>query len=102
MNAPTSLMVRVKYSSGVSGFTACTCVVGKDRASASSTSCAHAAMTRAAAKGLGVPESEVLLYELGKDKLVPWDRHVGQEWQMFDARVKGSTTQLDLLPGGAS
>ncbi len=102
MNKPASLMVRAKYSSSVSGYTAATLVPGKDRATASATSCAHQALTRAAAKGLGVPESEVLLFELGKDVPVAWERHVGPEWVAFDARVKGSTTQLNLLPGGAA
>lgn len=102
MNKPASLMVRVKYSSSVAGYTAATLVPGKGRATASATSCARQALTRAAAKGLGVPESEVLLFELGTDKPLLWERHVGNEWETFDARVKGSETQLNLLPGGAA
>ncbi|WP_395737439.1 hypothetical protein [Prosthecobacter sp.] len=104
MNAtkPTSLMVRVKYSSSVAGYTACTMVAGAGRQSASSTSSAHQAATRAAAKGLGVTDSDVLLFESNTDKPVPWDSHVGNAWVAFDARVKGSTSQLSLLPGGAS
>ena len=102
MSALQSLMVRVKYSSSVSGYTAATLVPGKGRATASSTSCGHQALTRAAAKGLGVPESEVLLFELGTDKPVTWERHIGNERVTFDARLKGSTSQLNLLPGGAA
>lgn len=102
MSKPASIMVRAKYSSACSGYLATTMVVGKGREQASSTSCAHAALTRAAAKGLGVPEDQVLLFELGKDEPVAWGRHVGDEWEVFDARVKGSVTQLDLLPGGVS
>jgi hypothetical protein len=102
MSKPTSLMVRAKYSSSVSGYTAVTVVPGKGRATASATSCAHQALTRAAAKGLGVAEDQVLLFELGTDVPVPWERWVGPEWVTFDARVKGSTTQLNLLPGGAA
>ena len=93
-------MVRVKLGPG-STYLASTMVAGKDRQQASSTSCAHAALTRAAAKGLGVPEDQVLLFELGKDEPVKWERHIGSEWEAFDARVKGSTTQLELM-GGAS
>lgn len=100
MSKPASLRVRVKYSPSVSGYLATTVVVGKGREQASSTSCAFAALQRAAAKGLGVPEDQVLLFELGKDEPVRWERHVGNEWAAFDARVKGSSTQLDLLPGG--
>jgi len=101
MNKPASLMVRAKMGPG-STYLASTMVAGKDRQQASSTSCAHAALTRAAAKGLGVPEDQVLLFELGKDTPVPWERWVGSTWEVFDARVKGSTTQLNLLPGGAA
>ncbi len=101
MNKPASIMVRAKFGPG-STYLASTMVAGKNREQASSTSCAHQALTRAAAKGLGVPEAEVLLCELGTDKPVPWERHVGPEWVAFDAYVKGSLTQLNLLPGGAS
>lgn len=100
MSFPHSLMVRVKCGPG-SAYIASTMVVGKGREQASSTSCAHQALTRAAAKGLGVPESEVLLFELGTDTPVLWERWVGGEWQSFDARVKGSTTQLELIGGEA-
>ncbi len=98
---PESLMVRVKLGPA-STYLASTMVVGKGRESASSTSCAAAALTRAAAKGLGVPEDQVLLYEIGTDRLVPWERFVGSEWVAFDARVKGTLSQLNLLPGGVS
>jgi len=100
MSYPHSLMVRAKCGPA-STYVASTMVVGKDRAQASSTSCAYQALVRAAAKGLGVPENEVLLFEVGKDTPVPWERWVGPEWVAFDARVKGSTTQLELM-GGAS
>lgn len=100
---PTSLMVRVKYSSSVAGYTAVTLLVpGKRRGTASATSCAYQAAACAAAKGLGVPESEVLLFELCSVEPVTPDRHVGPDWVVFDARVKGSETQLNLLPGGMS
>jgi hypothetical protein len=81
---------------------AATLVPGKGRALASSTSCGHQALTRAAAKGLGVMDDQVLLFELGTDKPVPWERFIGPEWQTFDARVKGSVSQGNLLSGGAS
>ncbi len=100
MNKPTSLMVRVKCGPA-STYVASTMVVGKDRQQASSTSCAYQALVRAASKGLGVPESEVLLFEVGKDTPVTWERFVGPEWVAFDARLKGSATQLELLGGAA-
>ncbi len=101
MSQPNSIMVRVKCGAA-NTYLASTMVVGKGRETASATSCAHAALKRAAAKGLHVAEDQVLLFELGKEVPVPWERWVGSEWEMFDARVKGSTTQLDLLPGGVS
>jgi hypothetical protein len=99
MNRPASIMVRVKLGPGCT-YLASTMIVGAGRKQASSTSSAESALRCAAAKGLACAEDQIVITPFNGSDLAGVG--IGGQWHAFDCAVKGTATQMDLLPGGAS